>query len=192
MSGSWYNSLFLGRSVLNAFLALTSPFVWLTMELGNKFQVMEQAYLYRITATLNMDKIPLIEDPNSEELLRAHKRRRVQMFAKSMNEIEELRQEQTEKLLKALSIDRLPESINICDPKILPLLSPKIRAVVEAFPLQAEEIVKKYGLNSDEFNKMLEETNSNPFFRMKIKNQIKRSQEESRLETVYDLNAEEG
>jgi len=162
------------------------------MELGNKFQVMEQAYLYRITATLNMDKIPLIEDPNSEELLRAHKRRRVQMFAKSMNEIEELRQEQTEKLLKALSIDRLPESINICDPKILPLLSPKIRAVVEAFPLQAEEIVKKYGLNSDEFNKMLEETNSNPFFRMKIKNQIKRSQEESRLETVYDLNAEEG
>jgi len=34
------------------------------------------------------------------------------------------------------------------------------------FPVKAEEIVKRYGLDSDEFNRMLEETRSNPIFRL--------------------------
>jgi hypothetical protein len=133
-----------------------------------------------------MDKIPLIEDPNSEEMLRANKKRRMQMFAKSMHDIEELRQEQTEKLLKALSIDSLPESVNISDPKVLPFLSPQIRAVVEAFPLQAEEIVKNYGLSSDEFNKMLQEANTNKIFRMQVDDQLKKTKEEFRLQKVFN------
>ena len=140
-----------------------------------KEKVLEQAYLYRITATLNMEKVPLMLDPSSQELLQATKRHRVQMFAKSMTEIEELRLEQTEKLKRYLNMERLPENLNISDPNIRPLLSSKVRAVVEAFPHQAEEIVRKYGLNSDEFNKMMEETQRNPMFRWKVKSYLEKN-----------------
>lgn len=133
-----------------------------------KEKIMEQAYLYRMASTVKMDKIPLIQDPNSKKLLQSHRRRRVQMFVKSITEIEELRTEQTDRLKRALNIDKLPSNMDLCDPNILPLLSPKVRAVVEAFPLQAEVIVKKYGLNSDEFNQMLEETRGNPIFRWRV------------------------
>ncbi len=51
-----------------------------------------------------------------------------------------------------------------------------MRSVIEAFPLQAEEIVKKYGLNSDEFNQMLEETKGNPIFRWRVQRQRKNKQ----------------
>ncbi len=82
--------------------------------------------------------------------------------------------EQTERLVKALNIDHLPENINICDPQLLPLLSPKVRAVCEAFPHQASEIVSKYGLDSDEFNNMLEETKGNPIFRWTVQRYMSR------------------
>lgn len=133
-----------------------------------KQKVMEQAYLYRMASTIKMDKIPLIQDPNSKKLLQSHKRRRVQMFVRSITEIEELRSEQMARLKRALNIDKLPAHMNLCDPNVLPLLNPKVRAVIEAFPLQAEVIVKKYGLNSDEFNQMLEETRGNPIFRWRV------------------------
>ena len=94
------------------------------------------------------------------------------MFARSISEIEELRQDQIDRLRRALQIPALPDGINICDPKLTPLLSPKVRAVCEAFPLQAEEIVRKYGLNSDEFNEMLEKTKTNRIFREKVKSEI--------------------
>ncbi len=129
---------------------------------------MEQAYLYRLASTIQMDKIPLIQDPNATKLLQSHKRRRVQMFVQSITEIEELRTEQMERLKRALNIDKLPPNMNLCDPNVLPLLDPKVRTVIEAFPLQAEVIVKKYGLNSDEFNHMLEETRGNPIFRWRV------------------------
>ena len=129
---------------------------------------MEQAYLYRMASTIKMDKIPLIQDPDSKQLLKSTRRRRVQMFVRSIDEIEELRAEQTERLKKALKLDKLPSNVNLCDPNVMPLLSPQVKAVIEAFPLQAEEIVKKYGLNSDEFNQMLEETRGNPVFRWRV------------------------
>lgn len=133
-----------------------------------KEKVMEQAYLYRMASTIKMDKIPLIQDPDSKQLLKSTRRRRVQMFVRSIDEIEELRAEQTERLKKALKLDKLPSNVNLCDPNVMPLLSPQVKAVIEAFPLQAEEIVKKYGLNSDEFNQMLEETRGNPVFRWRV------------------------
>jgi hypothetical protein len=122
-----------------------------------------------------MNKVPLMQDPSSEELLRATKRHRVQMFARSMTEIEELRLEQMEKLKRALRLEQLPKNLNISDPRIRPLLNPKVRAVVEAFPHQAEDIVRKYGLNSDEFNKMLDETHRNPVFRWKVKSCLEKN-----------------
>jgi len=140
---------------------------------------MEQAYLYRMASTIKMDKIPLIQDPDSKQLLKSTRRRRVQMFVRSITEIEELREEQTKRLRKALNIDKLPSNVNLCDPNVMPLLSPNVRAVIEAFPLQAEEIVKKYGLNSDEFNQMLEETRGNPVFRWRVQRFRKKEEEES-------------
>lgn len=133
-----------------------------------KEKVMEQAYLYRMASTIKMDKIPLIQDPDSKQLLKSTRRRRVQMFVKSITEIEDLREDQTNRLRKALKIDSLPSNINLCDPNVLPLLSPQVKSVIEAFPLQAEVIVKKYGLNSDEFNQMLEKTRGNPVFRWRV------------------------
>jgi hypothetical protein len=115
-------------------------------------RVLEQAYLYRIAATIAMDKVPLIEDPVSAKLLKAHKRRRLQMFAKSLTEIEELRGESLEQLRKGLNLEAIPVAFRICNPSILPLLSPKIQNECNSFPNAAENIVKKYGLNSIEFN----------------------------------------
>lgn len=129
---------------------------------------MEQAYLYRMASAVKMDKIPLIQDPDSKQLLKSTRRRRLQMFVKSITEIEELRTEQMARLNKALNIDKIPSNVNLCDPNVLPLLDSKVRSVIEAFPLQAEAIVKKYGLNSDEFNQMLEETKGNPVFRWRV------------------------
>mmetsp|Transcript_25706 Transcript_25706/g.51150 ORF Transcript_25706/g.51150 Transcript_25706/m.51150 type:complete len:397 (+) Transcript_25706:241-1431(+) len=133
-----------------------------------KEKVMQQAYLYRIAAALKLEKIPVIEDPTSVKLLNSHRQQRFELFAQSLVEIEELRSEQTEALKRSLHIKDVPKGVSMCDPNLLPLLSPKVKAVCEAFPLQAEEIVKKYGLNSDEFNKMLAETKSNPLFRWRV------------------------
>lgn len=141
-------------------------------------RVMEQAYLYRIAATLNMKRVPLLEDSDSQDLLKAHRRKRVQMFARSISEIEELRNEQMAALINSLRIDRIPDGLNICDPQVLPILSPKVRAVCEAFPMQAEQIVKKYGLNSDEFNAMLEETQTNPVFRWRVNQYMEKASAE--------------
>jgi hypothetical protein len=140
---------------------------------------MEQAYLYRMASTIKMNKIPLIQDPDSKQLLKSTRRRRVQMFVRSITEIEELRAEQNQRLRKVLSIDKIPADINLCDPNVMPLLSPKVRTVIEAFPLQAEEIVKKYGLNSDEFNQMLEETRGNPVFRWRVQRFKKKQADEN-------------
>lgn len=143
---------------------------------------MEQAYLYRMAATIDMDRSHVIEDSASQELLQAFRRDKVQMFCESMTEIEHLRENQLERLRRSLHVDKFPAHVSISDPALLPFLSPKVRAVVEAFPLQAEEIVKKHGLQSEEFNQMLLETKSNPVFRRKIQMQIKEKEVPAKVE----------
>jgi len=101
-----------------------------------------------------------------------------------MTDIEELRKEQQEKLKQALNLDRLPEGISICDPSIQPLLSPKVRAVCSAFPLQAEEIIDKYGLNSEEFNSMLSESKNNPLFKFQVLRYVRRGRNGGEAATV--------
>ena len=164
-------------------------------------RVREQAYLYRIASTMALDKLPVVEDPNSAKLVKARSRRREQMFARSLGSIEELRGEQREALRRALNIDALPTNFAICeckpmrsetlqntpninsflsvsiisgDPFLLPLLSPKIQSVCRSFPKQAEEVVRQFGLNSNEFNKMLAETRRNPLYRWRITRYMKR------------------
>jgi Domain of unknown function (DUF4168) len=160
---------------------------------------MEQAYLYRMAATVNMDRSHFIEDPNSNTFSPSatassspsssstlppreggFQRDKVALFAKSMSEIEKLRAGQLERLKQFLHVEAFPEHVNISDPSLLPFLSPKVRAVVEAFPLQAEAIVKRQGLNSDEFNQMLQATKSNPIFRWKIQKVLRDSAKTSK------------
>ena len=126
-----------------------------------------------MAATISLDRTPLIEDPGSAALLRSVPRDKLQLFSESLTEIEQLRADQVKRLTRALHVDKFPEHVHISDPNLLPFLNPKVRAVVEAFPYQAEEIVKRHGLQSDEFNKMLDETKSNPIFRWKIQKHIK-------------------
>lgn len=131
---------------------------------------------------MDMQRMPIVEDPASEKLLKATRRQRLKMFCESMQEIEQLRSDQMSKLTKTLRVQKLPDTLNLSDPAVLPLLSPRVRAVVEAFPLQAEDIVKKHGLHSDEFNKMLEEAQSNSVFRWKVDQFMKQQQDDEEAE----------
>lgn len=139
-----------------------------------KEKVMEQAYIYRLSSNLSLpnNRVPILSEQMSLSLRKAQRRRRIQMFARSIKEIENLRTDQVEKLRRALRMSSLPESFNMCDPNVLPLLSPKVRAVCEAFPLQAEDIVRKYGLNSDEFNEMLAKAKKDLLFQWKVKKEM--------------------
>ena len=131
-----------------------------------------------MAAAIHLDRSPLPEkgggsSSGSGDYLSNFQRDKVQLFCESMNEIERLRTGQVDRLKRALQVDDFPSNINISDPTLLPFLNPKVRAVVEAFPLQAERIVKKHGLESDEFNQMLHASKSNPIFRWKVQKHLK-------------------
>jgi hypothetical protein len=155
-------------------------------------RVMEQAYLYRLAASLSADRVPLLEDPAAEAMLAAHKRRRTQIFARSLTQIEELRAEQIEQLKRALNVRALPTNFRVCDPNILPFLSPRIQNVCNAFPALAEDVVRKHGMNSDEFNDMLARTNRDPAFRYKVRKYTRKLQEGERLKEKGQEAARQG
>ena len=148
-----------------------------------KERVSEQAYLYRIASAVNLEKVPLLDDPSSTKLLQSseHKKYRVQLFARSVHEIEELRSDQMEALRLSLQVERFPPGFDLSDPNVQPLLHPEVRRVCEKFPVQAEEIVKRYGLDSDEFNRMLEETRGNPIFRWRVQKYVQKAEEEEKV-----------
>ena len=133
---------------------------------------MEQAYLYRMAAMVNLDQIPLMSNDSANDNT-GFQREKVQLFCQSIQDIERLRSSQVDRLKKALNVDDFPASISISDPTLLPFLNPNVRAVVKPFPLQAEDVVKKNGLDSTEFNNMLQEVRSNPIFRWKVQKQLK-------------------
>ena len=147
-----------------------------------KERVSEQAYLYRMASTINLERIPLLHDPASKKLLTSpkHKRHRVQMFARSITEIEDLRSDEMEALRQSLQVERFPPGFDLTDPLVQPLLHPEVQAVCQKFPAKAEEIVKRYGLESDEFNRMLDETKGNPIFRWRVQKYVEKAEEERR------------
>ena len=152
-----------------------------------KERVSEQAYIYRIHASaMSLDKVPLLssgdntDDNENEDVLKNHKRHQVQMFARSIQEIEELRTDQLNQLQSQLRMTQFPPNFDLSDPNVQPLLREEVRAVCERFPAKAEEIVKRYGLESEEFNKMLEETRGNPIFRWRVMKTVRGVEEERR------------
>lgn len=134
---------------------------------------MEQAYLFRMSAMINMDQIPMFPMERPGDDANKLQRDKVQLFCQSIEEIERMRADQVDRLKKALRVDSLPKNIHLSDPELLPFLSPRVRAVVKAFPLQAEDIARKYGLQAEEFNQLLEESRSNPMMRWKMQKHLK-------------------
>jgi len=143
---------------------------------------------------MSLDKVPLLhsgdnnnngggsggDDEHNEDVLKNHKRHQVQMFARSIQEIEDLRTDQLNQLQSQLRMTQFPPNFDLSDPNVQPLLRDEVRAVCEHFPAKAEEIVKRYGLESEEFNKMLEETRGNPIFRWRVMKTVRGVEEENR------------
>ena len=154
-----------------------------------KERVMEQAYLYGMAAGLTgMEKVPLITGkrigsgggskgkkgsksagPNGAGFGAPPPitTEQINTFARCLSEVEELRKDNLEKLRQSLQVDYLPPVI--CDPNVRSLLDPRVRAVCDAFPLQAEEVVQRFGMGSDEFNSLLDRLRSDPIFRFRVK-----------------------
>jgi hypothetical protein len=133
--------------------------------------VVEQAYLYRIEASGTLDRLPIREESKSTTLAHSVPKNKLREFGRSMAEIEALRAVQAERLKNYVRSDKLPDGIS--DPAWLPWLNPIVREVVVAFPAQAEEIVKKHGLDSDEFNGMLAQSKASQLFRWNVQRQIR-------------------
>lgn len=91
---------------------------------------------------------------------------KVEAFSRTMTAVEALRSVQVERLLTSMQINRLPSGIS--DPNMLPLLNPTVRTAVEAFSLQAKEIVEAHGLDTMEFNDMLAKVESDSSFRRTV------------------------
>ena len=150
---------------------------------------MEQAYLYGMAAGLTgMEKVPLITGKRigsggGSKGKKGSKSagpngagsgapppittEQINTFARCLSEVEELRKDNLEKLRQSLQVDYLPPVI--CDPNVRSLLDPRVRAVCDAFPLQAEEVVQRFGMGSDEFNSLLDRLRSDPIFRFRVK-----------------------
>lgn len=140
-----------------------------------KQKVIEQAYLYRVASSVQADRwtLDLCENKDANILVPSTTKSKtnadVKDFSECLQEIERMRFVQIERLRRSLCLDLLPDGVDITDPKVLPLLNPKVRAVVNAFPLQAEEIIKKYDFDVNEFNKLLKRVKSNFFFRWRVR-----------------------
>lgn len=131
-----------------------------------------------MAATIHLDRSPLPEklpggSAGSGDYLSNFQRDKVQLFCESMNEIEQVRSRQAELMKKNLRVDDFPPNINISDPALMPFLHPRVRDMIQAFPLQAEAIVKKHGLEAGEFNQMLHASKTNPIFRWKVQKHLK-------------------
>jgi len=93
-------------------------------------RVMEQAFLYRMTAALSMPRTPLLT--SDETLLKSQRNHHIQMLAEATKEIEDLKKTQSDRLCRALRVDHLPEELQLADPRVLAILNPKVRAVDDA------------------------------------------------------------
>lgn len=130
-----------------------------------KRQVIEQAYLYRIAASVNMDKVPINyeapADLSDDRLLN---------FCSSLTEMERYRMTQLERLKTNLNLDQLPV---LSDPSLVPMLRDDIRTIVEGFPIAAEEIAAKYGFDSNEYDSLLNSLKTNIGFRKQVQQTLR-------------------
>ena len=129
------------------------------------FQVLEQAYLYRLQSNVALDEIPLNNKqmPKSFQPISTAK---FQMFCESMYEVEKLRRNLAEEMKRKFQLTELPSITS--QAAIRPLLDSEVRSAIDSFPIMASKVVHKFGLNNDEFNELLRRTKASIFFRWKV------------------------
>ena len=57
---------------------------------------------------------------------------------------------------------------NMCDPAVFPAMAPCIQNACLKFPGNSATIIAKHGLKYDDFNRLLDKTKSNVFFRLRV------------------------
>jgi hypothetical protein len=75
-----------------------------------------------------------------------------------------------------LGIRNLP--IRMCDPDIKPVMCKQVQAACETFPAIVSRVVDFYGLTTDEFTTLYDKSNSDTFFRMKVRREINKIEKE--------------
>ena len=157
-------------------------------------RVMEQAYLYGMAAGLTgmepaarrgeAEAVP--PDPAQirggfptrstgahAPLASPSERARLDLFARAVTEVENLRTRNLSKIKSNLGVPVLPRGM-LGEESVRSLLDPRVRDVVDAFPLQAEELVRRCGMGSDEFNSLLDRARCDPVYRWRLRRAMAR------------------
>jgi Domain of unknown function (DUF4168) len=131
--------------------------IFVSLFFVKKTKVLEQAYLYRMQSSVHLD--PVLEE--TKVPLTSILSSKFDHFCQSMWEIEHLRQSQAEQLKRTLRVDGLPSPL---EKNGLPI----VRNAMEEFLASADHIIRQHGLETSEFNQLLERTKRNPFFQFKV------------------------
>ena len=131
---------------------------------------------------MTLDRFPVVlaTKQQEQESLGPVSRSKLQSFCESVLQVESLRRVQAERLQALFRDDDadfrsgdLPAHLS--DPALRPLLNPRARELVESFPEAAADLVQQHGLlDCDEFNRLLAASRSNPFFRWRVRRQIRK------------------
>ena len=100
-------------------------------------------------------------------------RARLDLFARAVTEVEALRTRNLAKIKSNLGVPVLPRGM-LGEESVRSLLDPRVRDVVDAFPLQAEELVRRCGMGSDEFNSLLDRARCDPVYRWRLRRAMAR------------------
>ena len=100
-------------------------------------------------------------------------RARLDLFARAVTEVEDLRTRNLAKIKSNLGVPVLPRGM-LGEESVRSLLDPRVRDVVDAFPLQAEELVRRCGMGSDEFNSLLDRARCDPVYRWRLRRAMAR------------------
>jgi hypothetical protein len=129
------------------------------------FQVLEQAYMYRLQSTVALDEIPQHNGQQLKSFLPISNAK-FQMFCESMYEVEKLRRNLAEEMKQKFQLTELPSITS--QAALRPLLDSEARSAIDSFPIMAGKVVHQFGLKNDEFNELLRRTKTSTMFRWKV------------------------
>jgi len=146
-------------------------------------RVLDQAQLYRIETRINerlLSTVPydeerqggkvasLLDEEFNTPLAATFRKppQRIELFAKSLKEIEALRIDHAQQIQQQFGMDTVPDCLS--KPEVFPVLNPKVQSLCLKFPLQAAEIAQANGFENEEFNQLLERARIDPIFRWRV------------------------
>jgi Domain of unknown function (DUF4168) len=130
----------------------------------------------RVPLSLRLDVPP--RKPSERRKSSANKALHFEAFCQCMLAIETTRRIQAARLMSNLHLDSLPAvgmHVNGDDSDMLPLMDSEVRAITQDFASRAQRIVDNHGIEASEFNRLLQKTERDPFFRWRVHRQLKRA-----------------